>query len=897
MTVRAGGPSASPHARPVDISADRNARDADLSARFHPDAAHALDRAPEGPQVFRGLPFALGSRTPGPRWVLADREITIRLARPAGDGGAGASGGLATGSPSAERSAATHVVVAHACDCWRDPEGRRPAGMPPGWVLPVGEPLARYEVILADGSIRAVTVRRRIEIDDAIVGWGSVAFAAVDHRADGPLDWRGPHARQAAGRYAAAGHAGPLTILPGTWAAGQSGVTDHVPDPEGDASLWLHAIALGGRETPVALRVVPLGGGRPGTDVVIAAITLFDGIADPMAVGPRRSLLVTGAAGELPEVDLGTAIRVRRPEREPGDPGSVPLGWGGVGSDRAGEDDGVGEGPGPVLVDVAVAPDAHLRFGRWDVPAADLADGPLASPDGSVTIVALPQPTVRVAVAVTSQGSGPVPAARVRFVSADGRYLPPLGHRDEINPGLAEDTGADVLLAGRAYAYVPGEFAIDLPPGPVDVEVVRGFDHRPVRTMLTVTPETRDLVVDLPRPIDLRPLGWMTADAHVHFLAPSTALLQAAAEDLGLVHLLATQWGDHMTGVADLPWGSMVDPTGAHAVVMGTENRQNMLGHIGLLGARRPVLPMASGGGPEGRIGQPVTELLADWADRCHADGGLAVASHFPLPYAEVAADIVAGRIDAVEMQCFAPGLDSPSILEWYRFLSCGHRVPVLGGTDRMSAEVPVGAVRTYARLRDGEPPSFAAWSAAVRAGRTFATSGPVLEIDVDGRGPGELLEMPASGGRLTVHARARAAQAVIGAVEVVVNGRVVGGAEAPGPARGTDELAVDVPVEIRAGSWIAARSRSPYEIRSAFATSMAAHTSPVYVDVRDRPIFAAADAVEILAVIDGTLRWLRDMATVESEEDRLRMVRRIDESAAAIRRRLAAHARGGRPT
>src|SRR5262249_52493307 len=149
--------------------------------------------------------------------------------------------------------------------------------------------------------------------------------------------------------------------------------------------------------------------------------------------------------------------------------------------------------------------------------------------------------------------------------------------------------------------------------------------------------------------------------------------------------------------------------------------------------------------------------------DRCHAEGGLVVGAHFPLPFAEIASAIVTGRIDAVELQCFAPGLDTPSILEWYRFLNCGYRLPVIGGTDKMSSEVPVGAIRTYARLDPGAPRGFDAWAAAVRAGRTFATSGPVIELEVDGHAPGDVIALPAAGASLRVRVRARAAQAVIG--------------------------------------------------------------------------------------------------------------------------------------
>ena len=192
------------------------------------------------------------------------------------------------------------------------------------------------------------------------------------------------------------------------------------------------------------------------------------------------------------------------------------------------------------------------------------------------------------------------------------------------------------------------------------VEVAKGFDHRPVRLSLAVEPGVRDLEVPLERAIDLRPAGWRTSDSHVHFLAPSTALLQAAAEDVAFVHLLATQLGDHFINVPDLTWGSQWDPSHRHAVFVGTENRQNVLGHLALLGARRPVLPLASGGAPEGRIGQEVRELLLDWAEQCHVAGGLVVGAHFPLPYAEIAADIVAGAIDAVEMQMLRAGPRQP---------------------------------------------------------------------------------------------------------------------------------------------------------------------------------------------------------------------------------------------
>ena len=270
--------------------------------------------------------------------------------------------------------------------------------------------------------------------------------------------------------------------------------------------------------------------------------------------------------------------------------------------------------------------------------------------------------------------------------------------------------------------------------------------------------------------------GWIAVDCHVHFISPTSALLQARAEGVAIVNLLATQWGDHHTSIADLPAAVVADPSGEHMVVMGSENRQNMLGHIGLLGASDAVLPMASAGAPEARLGDPLDRLMGDWADAARAQGGLAVAVHFPLPYAEIAADIVSGKIDAVEMQALTPDIDGPSIREWYRFLNCGYRLPVVGGTDKMSAEIPLGAIRTYARIDPEAPISFGAWADAVRAGRTFVSSGTFVDLEVEGCGPGDVIRLGRDGGTVEVRAVASAAQPVIDRLELIHDGAVCGG-------------------------------------------------------------------------------------------------------------------------
>ena len=863
----------SPLARTIDLAPARNATDGQVAARFHPTIAAALPRLPAGRQVFRGLPFDLGAGSSGRRWVLLDGPIAIDLP---------------SGGP------ASHLIVAHLCDTWRDDAGRRPDGLAVGHVVPVGEPLATYTVVDRRGGRTARLIRRRFEVNDGILGWGSMAFAALAHVDNEVVDWRGPHPAQGPGRYAPAGQSGSLTIMPGTYGGNQVGMTDFVPSGTDDALLWLHAIELGDDVEPATLELEPLAAGRPGSGVILAAVTLFRGTSNPLAQLPRLQVRIDGPA-DTPadvalDVDLGTIIRRRSapPGLPPGMSADGIVGWGSARVDPRAVP------AGSLVVDLTIAPDARLSVGDWSVTGRDLLAGmPLLDPAGRRSIEVLPAPRVPVEVEIVDRTSGQPTPARVRFTAADGRYLAPVGHRDEINPGFFEDTGGDLILGSTEYAYVAGRFRIDLPVGEVEAEVVGGFDRRPYRARLPIGPSTIRLELPLDRTLDLHGGRWVTADTHVHFLAPSTALLQAAAEDIDLVNLLAAQWGDLTTNVTDLEWGSMADPSGRRLVVVGTENRQNMLGHLALLGARRMTHPLASGGPPEGRMAGALSVLLADWADRCRAAGGLVVAAHFPLPYAEVAADIVAGKIDAVETQALSPGLDDPAVLEWYRFLNLGYRLPVVAGTDKMSTEVPVGAVRAYVHLLDDAPLSFETWAAAVRAGRTFVTSGPVLELTVDGHEPGDVVSLPASGGRLEIAVRARAAQPLIGDLELVVNGRVVAAAAASGTGTdgtpGTTELALRETIEVRAGAWIAARSRSRHEIQSAFTSSMAAQTSPVYVEVADRPLVPPADDSAVVEqVIVGARTWIAELAAVAEPAERARMMAFLDASLETLRRRLA---------
>jgi hypothetical protein len=349
--------------------------------------------------------------------------------------------------------------------------------------------------------------------------------------------------------------------------------------------------------------------------------------------------------------------------------------------------------------------------------------------------------------------------------------------------------------------------------------------------------------------------GWFSGDSHVHFLSTQGSLLEQQGEDLNVVNLLQSQWGSLFTNTEDFTGAPASTEDGRHVTWVSQENRQPFFGHMVLWGLRRPVMPWCTDGPAEAELGAWLETTLSDWADRCHEQGGTVVIPHFPLPNGEPAVLIATGRADAIEMIVQRPAFHA----EYYGYLNAGYRLPLVGGTDKMTAEVPVGLYRTYAKVGD-EGFGYDAWCRAVRAGRTFLSGGPMIRLEVDGREAGDLVRISGPG---TVSVSASAEGIFpIGILEVVLNGEVVAASEEPTSARRL-ELSADVRLE--RDSWLAARCGGPHywdgpSHREPWGRRIFAHTSPVYVAC-GREEWARFDpdrAKAMLALIEGGIARLR---------------------------------------
>ena len=177
----------------------------------------------------------------------------------------------------------------------------------------------------------------------------------------------------------------------------------------------------------------------------------------------------------------------------------------------------------PTSSTCAVAPDAIVDLAGWAVPAARCSTARRRSdPAGRRSIEVLPAPEIPVEVELVDAATGE-PDAR----HASGSPPPtvatchPMSHRDEVNPGFYEDTGADLVLG--AIDATPTSRAASRSgcrPAAVEVEAVAGFDRRPIRTDCRDRSD-RPAVSSSPleRALDLHGGRWVTADSHVHFVA------------------------------------------------------------------------------------------------------------------------------------------------------------------------------------------------------------------------------------------------------------------------------------------------------------------------------------------------------------------------------------------
>lgn len=457
---------------------------------------------------------------------------------------------------------------------------------------------------------------------------------------------------------------------------------------------------------------------------------------------------------------------------------------------------------------------------------------------------------------------------RVNVIGSDGNYYQPRENAlTQYGLTLKFDTNRPdgmprgnrrsppIRYFGRFF-YSPGECEVNVKPGPVRIEVWKGFEYEP--TVVTTQVErgkTHPVEVTIRRKVPMAKHGFYSGDPHIHIprLTPEDdekILDLMEAEDINFGAILAfnlppgtyegkmdRQWTPQSLGLGR----SSIRTRGAYHIISGQEFRNQTFGHLNLFMRDGIVLPGQSANNDDwplyGDIGRE-TQKLGGYAFYAH--GGFAQAIY---------ADFVQGNINGVELLQFANyfglGLD-----DWYHILNIGYRFPATAACDWPYCRA-LGDNRTYVHI-DGEP-DFAAWLQGAAEGRSFVTTGPLLLLEVDGKKPGDSIEKSGGPQRVTARIRVRSEVAPAGHVQLIVNGKTVKEFEVPSDQQMHHWLSLDFPIDLAESSWIAARAFSKTD---AGAPNSEAHTNPVYVYLDGKAPYRQASLDQIVAGLDRQIQF-----------------------------------------
>jgi TolB protein len=517
-------------------------------------------------------------------------------------------------------------------------------------------------------------------------------------------------------------------------------------------------------------------------------------------------------------------------------------------------------------------------------------------PGGRVERVAIDRriylaPVGRLQLVVTDRAGRSTPA-RVSITGPDGRsYAPDSVWRHA-------DDGYDRSARRFEYGYfhISRVATVTVPTGAITLEVSHGPEYRVIRRTVNVIPNSTSVVrLVLERLADLPSAGWYSGDLHVHMNyggayrnTPARLAAQARAEDLHLVeNLIVNKEGR----IPDLQYFTgHPDPvsTPGTIIVHDQEYHTSYWGHAGLLGLRHNVL-LPGYSGYVNTAAASLSPTNAAVMDLAHAQGGVTGYVHpfdsYPEPgdstkalTNELPVDVALGKVDYYEALGFVDDYVATAKV-WYQLLNCGFRLPAGAGTDAManfaSLRGPVGMNRVF--VKSGAPLEHRRWLAALKAGRSFATNGPLLGFTLDRKELGDELRLPAGGGELTARVSLRS-MVPVDHLEIVGNGKVV--AEIPLVGNRTS-VSTTLKIPVQESGWYLLRARGDRPAYPILDVYPYATTSPIYVTVGGTRIRSSADAEYFIAWIDRLRTGVeanRDWNTQEEKSEVLTTLQRARE-------------------
>jgi hypothetical protein len=188
------------------------------------------------------------------------------------------------------------------------------------------------------------------------------------------------------------------------------------------------------------------------------------------------------------------------------------------------------------------------------------------------------------------------------------------------------------------------------------------------------------------------------------------------------------------------------------------------------------------------------------------------------------------------------------SINAYYKLLNCGFRLGLTAGTDYpCNGKEPLGTLLTYVNVKDGL--TYDKWVDGVKRGKTVVSRNgnkEFLELKVDGnKEPGDEINVPDKK-QMDIVVKWTSSVATHGTIELVSNGEVI--ATHTGYCTPGGTVTFKAKRTFAKSSWICARRM--------YKGEHITHTSPVYINVNNKPVRASAeDAMYYVKWIDNILK------------------------------------------
>jgi Tol biopolymer transport system component len=482
-------------------------------------------------------------------------------------------------------------------------------------------------------------------------------------------------------------------------------------------------------------------------------------------------------------------------------------------------------------------------------------------------------------------------AARIHLTASDGKnYVP-------------ADAYGRVSGAGDRIFHQAGTFRVEVPAGAVTVEAVKGFEYVPAKIEVQIAAgEVTQVNLPLKPLTNLSARGWYNGSTHVHMNYAGNLhntlenlMMMSAAEDQDIVNEQIANKDNRILDYQYFVPGGKAHPisTRERVLVVGQEYRPPFYGHVFMFLLKDHLIsPFTTG--YEGTAIESLYPSNTDMFRKAKAQGATVGYVHAfqgadrdPLASdlgggKGFMVDAALGTTDAVEWS----NSGRATFFPWYAVLNNGLRVTGVGGEDSISSmhqSKLVGSARTYVftgdRGLDAE-----AWFEGLRKGRAFVSTGPLVELTVNGMMAGEDVKLAAGGGEVEVTGRVRSITP-LDTVTLIFNGEPV-----EKIALAADRKSADFTKKLKVSrsGWYHLRAEGKPEERYPLDTGFAqGFTNPVWVTVGDRPVRSRAAAEYSLKWIDKLQQMAEANEGWRSQKEKNHVYAQFDEARAIYRKFL----------